>query len=72
LTSAAASTAANTVPPSPSTEVEANCAEPEKTTNDMTIGAARSQPSDRVTTPKETPMAAVGSRNGSPARIPSR
>src|SRR4051794_33139032 len=72
LTSVAATTAARTVPPSPSTEVEANCADPENTTIDMTIGAAGSPGSETAGTPNERPIAKVGRTSGSPARMPAR
>ena len=68
----AAATAAATVPPAPSTETAANCAEPANVVADITIGAAQPQPAARASRPKDTPNATTATASGAAARAPSR
>ena len=62
--------AASAPPPAARTLRAANWAAPEKTRIDMAIGAAGPM-TGRASTPKDTPRASVGSRSGSPARMPA-
>ena len=68
----AAATAAATVPPSPSTDTEANCAEPANVVADITIGASHPNPTARAITPNEIPNPATAIASGPTARAPSR
>jgi hypothetical protein len=52
-------------------EAEANCAEPDSTRTEHTMGAATPQPSWRASTPNDTPSTMVATANGSPARAPA-
>src|SRR4029453_2046452 len=72
FSSRAAATAAATVPPSRSTETEANCAEPANVVPDITIGASHPNPPARAMTPNDTPNPATAIANGPTARAPSR
>lgn len=72
LSSKAAASAASAPPPAPRIEAAPNCAEPENTTADMTIGASAPHPSDRATTPKDTPTKKTASAKGVAARAPAR
>ena len=71
LSNRAAAVAAPVPPPAFSTASAPNCAAPEKTTTDMTIGAT--QPiTGLASTPKEMAMANTAIPNGTPRRIPAR
>src|SRR5437588_818924 len=67
----AAAIAAPVPPPAFSTANAPNCAAPEKTTTDMTIGAT--QPiTGLASTPNEMAIANTAMPNGTPRRIPAR
>ena len=68
----AATTAARTVPPAPSTETAANCEEPPKVVADITTAAMGSKPAARASTPNETPNSATAMVRGAAALRPSR
>ena len=70
-TSVAATIAVITLPPALSTASDANCAAPEKTIADITIGATVPQPVVAAATPKDAPISAVGMTSGSAARMPA-
>jgi hypothetical protein len=59
------------VPPAPSTETTANCAEPANVVADMTSAANESTPAALASTPKEAPKATIAGMSGSITRIPS-
>ena len=67
----AATTAAATEPPAPSTEIAANWADPAKVVIDMTMGAAVPSPAARARTPKDTPNPSTAIANGADCRTPS-
>ena len=68
----AAVTAEITLPPTPRTAAEANCAEPAKVVADITTGASEPMPAARASTPKDTPKPATAMASGATARTPSR
>src|SRR5437588_9547151 len=71
FSSRAAAIAAAVPPPAFSTASAPNCAAPENTTTDMTIGAI--QPiTGLASTPNEMAMANTAIPNGTPCRIPAR
>ena len=69
--SVAATIAVTTLPPALSTASVANCAAPENTIADITIGATVPQPVVTAATPNEAPISAVGMTSGSAARMPA-
>ena len=69
--SVAATIAATTLPPPPSTASVANCAAPEKTIADITTGASVPQPAVDAETPKEAPISSVGITSGKATRTPA-
>src|SRR5215218_468681 len=71
LTSAAASTAAPTVPPCDRIAIAVNCAEPAKTIADIAIAAPADSPALCATTPKDSASRPPAIPNGTPARTPS-
>ena len=58
-------------PPAPSTASVANCAAPENTIADITVGATVPQPAVTAETPNEAPISAVGMTSGRAARMPA-
>ena len=68
----AAPIAATAVPPAPSTETTAICAEPAKVVADMTNEATGPIPAAWANTPKEAPSASTAGSSGSITRMPSR
>ena len=69
--SVAATIAVITLPPALSTASVANCAAPENTIADITIGATVPQPEVAAETPKDAPISAVGMTSGRAARMPA-
>ena len=67
----AATIAAATAPPDPSTETTANCAEPANVVSDITIGAATPMPASRARTPNDAPKATTAIARGAAARAPA-
>ena len=63
--------AAAAVPPAPSTETIANCAEPAKVVSDITIEASAPMPAAWASTPKEAPKASTAGSSGATARSPA-
>ena len=59
-------------PPAPRTAATANWAEPEKAMTEKTTGATTPQPSERASTPNETPSTNVARAKGTAARAPAR
>src|SRR3954451_18266583 len=72
FTSAAASTAAATVPPCDRIAIAVNCADPANTIADIAIAAPADSPAPCATTPNESASSPLATANGSPARSPSR
>ena len=70
-TSVAATIAVMTLPPAVRTASAANCAAPENTIADITIGATVPQPDVAAATPKDAPISAVGMTSGSATRTPA-
>src|SRR3954447_18677523 len=68
----AASTAGPRPPPAATIDTDANCAEPAKTTTDMTIAAAAEKPASRARTPNEADSRRPAAAYGTPARTPAR
>jgi hypothetical protein len=60
------------VPPAPSTETTANCAEPAKVVADITTAARASTSAARASTPKDAPNATIAGIRGRIALMPSR
>ena len=69
--SVAATIAVTTLPPALSTASTANCAAPENTIADITIGASVPQSVVTAATPNEAPISAVGMTSGRAARKPA-
>jgi hypothetical protein len=70
LSSTAATIAAAALPPSPSTETAANCAEPPNVVADIAIGASVPIPAARASTPNETANASPATATGRISRTP--
>src|SRR3954447_12719179 len=70
FTSAAAMTAAATVPPEARIAMAVNCAAPAKTIADITMAASGVKPALLATTPKDSASSAPAIANGMPARKP--
>src|SRR3954452_21380130 len=70
FTSAAASTAAATVPPEARIAMAVNCAAPAKTIADIAIAASGVKPALFATTPKDSASSPPATANGMPARKP--
>ena len=64
--------AAAAVPPAPSTDTTANCAEPANVVADMTTAASVSTPEARASTQTRTLNATIAGKSGRIARKPSR
>jgi hypothetical protein len=60
------------VPPAPSTETTANCAEPANVVADMTTAGAASMPAACASTPNDAPNATIAGISGRIALKPSR
>jgi hypothetical protein len=63
--------AAAAVPPAPSTDTIANCAEPANVVADRTIAASESIPAAVASTPNDAPNARTAGISGAITRIPS-
>lgn len=61
-----------TLPPAPSTETAANCAEPANVVAEKTIDAPEPIPAARASNPNEIPNSSGPSAIGSPTLTPSR
>ena len=71
LTRIAATIAASAVPPASSTSASANCADPENTITEATMGATTPQPRSRASTPKDTAITKTAGAIAAPARSPA-
>ncbi len=59
------------MPPASSTSASANCADPENTITDETIGAKTPQPRSRASTPKDMAITKTAGAIAAPARSPA-